>query len=459
MASAPSARRAEVGDALLELGAEHLRGGREPGGRLARASRAAPAADRCGSRSRCAAISWRTSGSARVGERPGTSSVQRAGWTRAGRCRRARAPSGASTWRKLPSRLADEVGGRAPARRRRTPRRSGGCVVMSLIGLHVDAGRVACRRSSSDSPACGGPSGSVRAMQVAPVGDGRAAGPDLLAVDDPVVAVAHRPGCASEATSVPASGSLMPMHHVDLAATDAGQERAPAARACRTAAASGPSGGRRTTTRRSGRRPRSAPRRRRSRSMRRCVRRRRTRSARSCPTSPGGRAPWRTPGRSRRSTSPRARRGRAAARSPTSAGLGLERVEVGGEVEVHRPNLSAALGGQRRSVRAGRPWGCEMTSSLSAPYPIELRFDPPESVPRWRIFFSAIVLLPPPRDVRPGSREWGVHDPVVVRDRFTGKQPAGLAQMPRMYVRYVAAAASTARSSRSATRRSPSTVR
>ncbi len=80
-----------------------------------------------------------------------------------------------------------------------------------------------------------------------------------------------------------------------------------------------------------------------------------------------------------------------------------------------------------------------MTSSLSAPYPIELSFDPPEKVARWRALFSGIVLIPHVLVMY----VLGLVSSVCVLLSwfaivFTGKQPAGLAQMPRMYVRYAA---------------------
>ena len=85
-------------------------------------------------------------------------------------------------------------------------------VVMSLIGRTSMPG-VSIGTMISLMPACGGPSVLVRQMQVAVVGDLAEAGPDLLAVDHPVVAVAHRRGLQA-ARSLPAFGSLMPMHQV-----------------------------------------------------------------------------------------------------------------------------------------------------------------------------------------------------------------------------------------------------
>ena len=127
------------------------------------------------------------------------------------------------TWRKLPfcspTRL---VAGHADVVEAR-PRRSGGCrSCRRWGGPRCPATRMST--TSSDSPACGGAVGVGAGDQVAPVGVGGAAGPDLLPLtiqSSPSRTARVR----SEATSVPASGSLMPMHHADVPATISGSQR------------------------------------------------------------------------------------------------------------------------------------------------------------------------------------------------------------------------------------------
>ena len=95
-------------------------------------------------------------------------------------------------------------------------------VVMSLIGPHLDAGRV----HRHDDLADAGVRRALRrgaADQVAVVGDLAEAGPDLLAVDDEVVAVAH--GAGLQRGEV---GAGVGLAHPDaprgLAGQDAGEE-------------------------------------------------------------------------------------------------------------------------------------------------------------------------------------------------------------------------------------------
>ena len=59
----------------------------------------------------------------------------------------------------------------------------------------------------------------------APVGEVRVRVPDLLAVDDPLVAVALRPGCVSPARSEPAPGSLKSWHHTSSPRSSGGTYR------------------------------------------------------------------------------------------------------------------------------------------------------------------------------------------------------------------------------------------
>ena len=68
---------------------------------------------------------------------------------------------------------------------------------MSVIGRTSMPG-VSIGTTISEMPACGGPSVDGPADQVAVVGDRAEARPDLLAVDDELVAVAHGLRCVSD---------------------------------------------------------------------------------------------------------------------------------------------------------------------------------------------------------------------------------------------------------------------
>ena len=85
--------------------------------------------------------------------------------------------------------------------------------------------------SRKEMPWCFGASGSVRASRT-PVGVVRAGGPDLLAVDDVVVAIAH--GARLQAGEVAAGARLaVALAPDDLAARDARQVLASSAPRCR----------------------------------------------------------------------------------------------------------------------------------------------------------------------------------------------------------------------------------
>ena len=94
---------------------------------------------------------------------------------------------------------------------------------MSVMGEIVDAGAVQVD-DELGQPGVGRGVGVGAGDEVAPVGVGGPAGPDLGAVDDPVVAVAHG-RVRIDATSLPASGSLMPIDQADVPATMSGRKR------------------------------------------------------------------------------------------------------------------------------------------------------------------------------------------------------------------------------------------
>ncbi len=214
------------------------------------------------------------------------------------------------TWRKLPFSLADQVGARHP---------HVGVDDLAEVPVagHVGDGRDRRRpgvcRSTIElgQPGVGRRVGVGAGDEVAPVGVGRAARPDLGAVDDPVVAVALGPG--ADRRHVAAGVGLA---HADRpgrrAGDDVGQEAPPLLRRCRTAAASARSGGRRTTTW-PGRPARSAPRTRRT-ARARCGRRRPPRPARSCRASPA------RPARARTREVPMIHESSRTARSATAGG-------------------------------------------------------------------------------------------------------------------------------------------
>ena len=119
---------------------------------------------------------------------------------------------------------ADQVARRAPRRRSGRPRRSARCRSCRR------SGEPRCPASDMSTHELGEPGvgrrvGVGAGDQVAPVGVARPRGPDLLAVDDPAVAVAHRAWCAATRRREPASGSLMPMHHAEVPATMSGSQR------------------------------------------------------------------------------------------------------------------------------------------------------------------------------------------------------------------------------------------
>ena len=153
-----------------------------------RASRAARAAGRCGSRTR-----WRRSPggpAGRTSARGRTSSYSRRLETS-----RSMPPRSCSicriTWRnepfRSPTRLAagTRTSSKNTSQKWRLP-------VMSRIGLTVRRGS-ACRPRARTGPRGAGRRGRC-GDEVAPVGRGGAGGPDLLAVDHPLVAVALGPG-------------------------------------------------------------------------------------------------------------------------------------------------------------------------------------------------------------------------------------------------------------------------
>ena len=101
-----------------------------------------------------------------------------------------------------------------------------------LIGRTSMPGwRMSTRRN--EMPLCFGASGSVRASDEDVVGEVAGRGPDLLAVDDPLVAVEHGPAAevAEVGAGVGLGVALAP--HV-LAATGCGAGSAPSARRCPT---------------------------------------------------------------------------------------------------------------------------------------------------------------------------------------------------------------------------------
>ena len=229
-------------------------------------------------------------------------------------------------------------------------------VVMSLIGRTSMPGRVHRHDDLADARV----RRAVRrraADQVAVVGDGAEAGPDLLAVDDPVVAVAA--GRRLQAGEVAAGVGLA---HADAPRRLAGQDPwagTPAAGpGGRRRSASGPSGGRRTTSRRSARRRRSAPRRR-SGGRSAGGRRHRTPSATSSRSSRARPAPWRTPSskpliheslcRPNRATASAAT-SRACSRSSTCSGVQAKSIAA-----IVRPICRRIIGGtvsERRDQHA-----------------------------------------------------------------------------------------------------------
>ena len=95
------------------------------------------------------------------------------------------------------------------------------------IGVHENPGDEVGTRKI-EMPLCLGASGSVRHGQPDVVGLVGAAGEDLVAVDEPLVAVAHGPG--SQRGEVGAGTGLgVADGAVDLAGQDARQEEAPSA--------------------------------------------------------------------------------------------------------------------------------------------------------------------------------------------------------------------------------------
>ena len=121
---------------------------------------------------------------------------------------------------------------------------------MSWIGRTSMPG-VSMGTTISLMPGVRWPVGRGPADEVAVVGDLAEAGPDLLAVDDEVVAVADRPGL--ERGQVRAGlGLAHPDAPRGLTGQDAGEELARPGQGCRRSSAWDPSGGRRTRRRRSG---------------------------------------------------------------------------------------------------------------------------------------------------------------------------------------------------------------
>jgi hypothetical protein len=78
-----------------------------------------------------------------------------------------------------------------------------------------------------------------------------------------------------------------------------------------------------------------------------------------------------------------------------------------------------------------------MGAAMASTYPVELSFDPPERVPRWRALFSGLLLIPHIIVMYVLILVSGVCTVLTwFAILFTGKQPEGLASMPRALLRY-----------------------
>ena len=93
------------------------------------------------------------------------------------------------------------------------------CPVISRERAHLDAGLVHVDGEAGDALVLGA-SVDCPGDEHAVVGGLAERRPDLLAVDDPLVAVRARPGWCSPARSEPAPGSLNSWHHAGLAGDD-----------------------------------------------------------------------------------------------------------------------------------------------------------------------------------------------------------------------------------------------
>ena len=245
--------------------------------------------------------------------------------------------------------------------------------------------------TSSDSPAWRRRVGVGAGDQVAPVGVGRARGPDLLAVE--------RQSSPSRTARVRSDGDVGA--GVGLAHADAPHRRrrrgcrggsAPAAPRCRTAAASGPSGGRRTTGR--DRRAVGDQRLEHDEALeRRATAAARPRPARSCRASPARPSSMARPGRGRRSSCPRGtppgrRRPGHASASAASAS------SSSGQAKSTRPLASSPDAGARRSV----------TAALRPGYPGRRRVGP--CVPScWSYGGPEVLTITEVPDPVPGPEE------------------------------------------------------
>ena len=132
---------------------------------------------------------------------------------------------------------------------------------MSVIGRTSMPG-VSIGTMISLMPGVGRPVRRRAADQVAVVGDGAEARPDLLPVDHEVVAVAHGAVVASDGQVGARVRARSCRCTTSSRRTGCRAGTRGCCSACRRRSASGPSGGRRTTSPRSARRRRSAPRRR-----------------------------------------------------------------------------------------------------------------------------------------------------------------------------------------------------
>ena len=298
----PSTAAQNCGDALLELGAERLGGGGELLGRLAEhlAQHEEPADPVAG------LDGGDLLADQRVGRcRPAARHVvvQLAVATAS----RSMPPRSCSicriTWRKLPLSSPTRFSAGTRTSSKNTSQKWS-LPVMSLIGVIVMPGRAHVDDQLGQA-LVGRRVGIGAGDQVDPVGRSRRPRSRSSGRSTTKSSPSRTARVRMTATSDPASGSDMPMLHADVPSRMRGEVRRAAARACRTAAAWGPSGGRRTTTSASGapvgdeRLEHDEP------LERGCGRRRRPRRARSCRASRACPAPARTRGRAPRSRCPR----------------------------------------------------------------------------------------------------------------------------------------------------------